>query len=142
METIQFDKKGEQILSAYSNNIAIIWDIRSKKEIKRYHGIEKLTSAFYDPSNKHIIISSHNSNESVLDIWNIQDNKWIDRIKIESQFERGLFLPNGNAVISYFLDTPRYWDFMPYADLIQYLKVYMGDYSLSLEEKKKYYLDD
>lgn len=138
-----FSPDGKCIVSASWDNAIRIWDAQTDRQIgdplEGHTGWGK--SAAFSPDGKRIVSASE---DGTVCIWDAQTGRQIG-VPLEGHAEAVysvVFSPDGKRIVSASNDySIRIWDFPPLEDLIDSTRERFKNRQLTLEERRKYYLE-
>ena len=139
--TVAFSFDGSKIVSASSESIKI-WNSKTGFLMRTIEGYDSsIYSALFLPKDDTKIISA--SGDKTIRIWDANSGMLIQTLQGHSgPVNYASFASDGRHIVSASGDsTVRIWSFSPLQDLINQTRERFKDYPLTLEERKKYYLE-
>lgn len=139
--SIMFSPNNKYLASASTDKTVRIWDVESEVELHSLKGhTEGVTSVAFSPDGNFLVSTS---NDNTIKVWNFTDGKLLQSIdKHSDDVNSAIFGFDGATILSASKDnTLRIWQFPSISNLIKDIKRRYENRKLSLEERKRYYID-
>lgn len=135
-----FSPDGKYIISISDNKEIHIWDPHSLEILQKLEGhTDYITSINISPNSNYLVSAS---SDNTIRIWDIKAGKQLQLLDGQTHVYSASFTPDGKHIISVSRDgTIRLWDFPPLQELIDETRERFKNRPLTLEERKKYYLE-
>ena len=140
--SVAFSPDGDRIVSGSLDHTLILWDAKSGKPIgepMRGH-TDMVTTVAFGPDGSRIVSGSV---DKTIILWDVKSGKLLETLKghTDSVFSVA-FSPDGSQIVSGSADkTLILWDVPTLEQMMKETEERFGDYPLTDEEKRKYYIE-
>ena len=138
--SIDFSSDGKELVTASDDTTIRIWDIKTGEEIRRIEGNFIKCNSVSFSHNGQKIVSSHEDN--TIRIWDVSTGREIRNLKDSSLLvSTAVFSSDDSLIYSASERILKIWGALDLNELIIEIRERFKDRQLTLEERKKYYLD-